>query len=99
MQKFNNFGGNMSQMMKQAQEMQKQMDKVKEELAQTAIEATSGGGMVRVEISGNYELLDLKIDPSAVDPEDVEMLEDMVIAAVNEALIQVTTLRKERLPL
>ena len=89
----------MQQMMRQAQEMQKQMDKAKAELAETAVEATSGGGMVTVELSGEYELLNLKIKPEAVDPDDVEMLEDLVIAAVNEALTQVTNLRKEKLPL
>ena len=104
MAKFNNFmggGGNaqMQQMMKQAQEMQKQMERAKEELANTAIEATSGGGMVTVEMSGAYELLNLKVAKEAVDPDDVEMLEDLVIAAINEALTQVTKLREEKLPL
>ena len=100
MNKFGNFGGgNMQQMMKQAQEMQKQMDKVKEELAETAIEATVGGGMVTVEMTGAYELINLKIKPEAVDPDDVEMLEDLIIAATNEALTQVTAMRKEKLPL
>ena len=89
----------MQQMMKQAQEMQKQMELAKEELANTAIEATAGGGMVTVEMSGAYELLNLKIKPEAVDPDDVEMLEDLIIAATNEALSQVTTLREEKLPL
>lgn len=91
--------GNMQQMMKQAQEMQKQMDKVKEELAETAIEASSGGGMVTVEITGAYELINLKIKPEAVDPDDIEMLEDLIIAATNEALNQVTALRTEKLPI
>lgn len=89
----------MQQMMKQAQEMQKQMDRAKKELSQTAIESTSGGGMVTVEMSGAYELLNLKIKPEAVDPNDVEMLEDMCIAAINEALTQVTNLRQEKLPI
>src|SRR5215510_6877503 len=94
----NNFmggGANMQQMMKQAQDMQKQLEKAKAQLAETAIEATAGGGMVTVEISGAYELLNLKIKPEAVDPDDVEMLEDLVIAAINEALAQVTKLRDE----
>jgi len=92
-------GGNMQQMMRQAQEMQKQMDRTKAELAETAIEATAGGGMVTVEISGAYELLNLKIKPEAVDPDDVEMLEDLIIAATNEALSQVAALREEKLPI
>jgi len=96
--KFNQ-GQNMQQMMRQAQEMQKKMEQIKQDLAETAIESTSGGGMVTVSISGAYELLDLKIKPEAVDPDDVEMLEDMVIAAINEALSQVTKLRDETLPL
>jgi DNA-binding YbaB/EbfC family protein len=101
MKNFGNFGGsgNMQQMMRQAQEAQKQIEKAKADLAETAIEATSGGGMVTVEISGAYELLNLKIKPEAVDPDDVEMLEDLVIAAMNEALTQVGTLRAEKLPL
>ena len=89
----------MQQMMKQAQDMQKQLEKAKEELAETLIEASAGGGMVTVEMSGAYELLNLKVKPEAVDPDDVEMLEDLVIAAVNEALNQVTKLREEKLPL
>lgn len=101
MSKFNFMGGgaNQQQLMKQAQAMQKQMDKTKEELAETAIEASVGGGMVNVEMTGAYELINLKIKPEAVDPSDVEMLEDLIIAAVNEALSQVTKLREEKLPL
>ena len=86
-------------MMRQAQEMQKKMETIKEELAETAIEATSGGGMVTVSISGAYELLDLKIKPEVVDPDDSEMLEDLLIAAINEAIKQVNALRDEKLPL
>lgn len=92
-------GQQMQQMMKQAQEMQKQLERAKEELAETLIEASAGGGMVMVEMSGAYELLNIKVKPEAVDPDDVEMLEDLVIAAVNEALNQVTKLREEKLPL
>ena len=90
-------GANIQQMMKQAQEMQKQMEKAKADLAETLIEASSGGGMVTVEMSGAYELLNLKIKPEAVDPDDVEMLEDLCIAAINEAINQVGTLRSETL--
>ena len=92
-------GGNMQQMMRQAQEMQKQIERAKEELAETLIEASSGGGMVKVEMSGAWELLDLTIDPSAVDPDDVEMMEDLVIAAINEALSQVAKIREAKLPM
>lgn len=97
-----NFGGNaqnMQAMMKQAQAMQKQIEQAKADLAETLIESSSGGGMVAVEFSGAYELLNLKIKPEAIDPDDPEMLEDLVIAAINEALTQVTKLREETLPM
>ena len=89
----------MQAMMKQAEAVKRQMEQAKEDLANTLIESSSGGGMVTVEMSGAYELLNLKIKPEAVDPDDVEMVEDLVIAAVNEALSQVTKLRDETLPL
>jgi DNA-binding YbaB/EbfC family protein len=81
--------GNMGNMMKQVQKMQKQMVKMQEELQQRVLEVTSGGGMVRVEVSGKKELVSLTIDPEAVDPEDVEILQDMILAAVNEGLRKV----------
>ncbi|NLZ39579.1 MAG: YbaB/EbfC family nucleoid-associated protein [Firmicutes bacterium] len=81
--------GNMNNMMKQIQKMQKQMAKMQEELQQRTLEATSGGGMVRVEVNGKKELVNLEIDPAAVDPDDLEMLQDMIIAAVNEGLRKV----------
>ena len=81
--------GNMNNMMKQVQKMQKEMVKMQEELQQRTLEATSGGGMVRVEISGKKELISLNIDPEAVDPDDLEMLQDMIMAAVNEGLRKV----------
>ena len=77
---------NMNKMMKQVQDMQKQMVKAQEELATLEVEASAGGGMVTVKVSGDLKINSIKIDPGAVDPEDVEMLEDMVLAAVNEAL-------------
>src|SRR5918911_3544797 len=73
-------------MMKQVQQMQAEMAKAQEELKSATVEASAGGGMVTVKMSGELELLELKIDPDAVDPEDVELLQDMVQAAVNEAL-------------
>ena len=79
-------GGNMQQLMRQAQKMQENMTKAQEELDAKEYEATSGGGMVTCKVSGKRELLSLSIKPDAVDPDDVEMLEDMVMAAVNEAL-------------
>jgi DNA-binding YbaB/EbfC family protein len=77
---------NMQQMMQQVQKMQKDMELAQEELKNEVVEASAGGGMVTVKISGDLELREVRIDPSAVDPEDVEILSDMVLAAVNEAL-------------
>ena len=77
---------NMNEMMKQVQKMQAEMVKAQEELKNEVVEASAGGGMVTVKISGELELKELTIDPAAVDPEDVEMLQDMVQAAVNEAI-------------
>ena len=79
-------GKNMKDLMKQAQKMQAEMMKSQEELENKDFEASAGGGVVKVVMNGKYELKSLKIDPQAIDPDDVEMLEDMVIAAVNEAL-------------
>ena len=72
--------------LKQAQQMQADMAKAQEELKNESVDATVGGGMVSVKMSGDLELQELKIDPQAVDPEDVDMLQDMVLAAVNEAI-------------
>ena len=77
---------NMNQMMRQVQQMQEEMAKAQESLKHETVEASAGGGMVTVKVSGELEILDLKIDPGAVDPEDVELLQDMVQAALNEAL-------------
>ena len=79
-------GANMQQLARQAQKLQQQMAKAQEELDAREFEATSGGGMVTAKVNGKSELLALTIKPEAVDPDDVEMLEDMVMAAVNEAL-------------
>ena len=81
------FGGmNQMQMMKQAQKLQQEMQRMQEELEQAEYTAAAGGGVVSATVSGKRELTALVIDPEAVDPEDVEMLQDLVIAAVNEAL-------------
>ena len=77
---------NMQQMMKQVQEMQAEMMKAQEQLKDLEVEASAGGGMVTVKVTGDLELREVRIDPQAVDPEDVEMLQDMVLAATNEAL-------------
>ncbi len=75
---------NMSAMLKQVQKMQADMAKAQEELKNEVVEASAGGGMVTVKVSGDLELRELRIDPEAVDPDDVELLQDMVLAAVNE---------------
>ena len=73
---------NIKKMLKQAQEMQK---KLQQEVEEMTVESSAGGGMVNITMRGNKELLSVKIDPEAVDPEDVEMLQDLIMAAVNEA--------------
>ncbi|MBA7616652.1 Nucleoid-associated protein [subsurface metagenome] len=72
-------------LIKQAQEFQKKMKKMQDELKGKIVEATSGGGMVTVTANGRQEILSIKIEPEVVNPEDVEMLEDLILAAVNEA--------------
>ncbi|TEB08497.1 Nucleoid-associated protein [Pelotomaculum schinkii] len=79
-------GGNMNKMMKQVQKMQQDMMRLQEELANRTVESTAGGGVVRVTANGKNEITAIEIKPEAVDPEDVEMLQDLVLAAVNEAL-------------
>ncbi|MCR5595073.1 MAG: YbaB/EbfC family nucleoid-associated protein [Lachnospiraceae bacterium] len=80
--------GNMSNLMKQAQRMQRQMEENQKELESAEYTASAGGGAVTATVSGKKEITAIKIDPDVVDPEDVEMLQDMVMAAVNEALKQ-----------
>ena len=76
----------MNALLKQAQQMQEEMLKAQEGLAEETVEASSGGGMVKVTMSGDLKLQSIKIDPEAIDPEDADMLSDMVLAAVNEAI-------------
>ena len=84
------FGGmNLNQLMKEAKKMQADMEKSQDELAEREFEATSGGEAVKVRVSGKKEILELKIKPEVVDSDDVEMLEDMIMAATNEALRQI----------
>lgn len=80
--------GNMNNLMKQAQRMQRQMEESQKELETKEFTAKAGGGAVEACVNGKKELLSVKIDPDAVDPEDVEMLQDMIVAAVNEAMKQ-----------
>ena len=87
----------MKQMMRQAQKMQKELNKAQEEIATMSFEATAGGGMVTAVASGDMAITSLTIDPDAVDPEDVDMLQDMVVAAVTEALRGVSELSNQRM--
>ena len=84
--------GNMQNMMKQMQKMQKKMAEAQEELGQQKIEGTAGGGMVIVIVTGHKEVVDVQIKPEAVDPDDIEMLQDLVLAATNDALKKVEEL-------
>ena len=77
---------NLNQMMKQVQQMQAEMMKAQEALKDEVVEASAGGGMVTVKVTGDLEVREVRIDPSAVDPDDVELLQDMVLAATNEAV-------------
>ena len=79
-------GPNLNQLLKQAQQMQAEMAKAQEQLKDETVEASAGGGMVKVTMTGDLQLREITISPDAVDPEDVEMLQDMVSAAVSEAL-------------
>lgn len=76
-------------LMKQAQEMQAQMQKMQEQLAEQQIEGTSGGGMVAITMNGRHEVVGVKIDPQVIAPDDVEMLEDLIAAACNDAVAKV----------
>ncbi len=78
--------GGMGNLMKQAQQMQQKMLKLQEEIAKRTLDASVGGGMVTVTVNGKSEVLRIKIEPQVVDPDDVEMLEDLIVAGVNEAL-------------
>jgi DNA-binding YbaB/EbfC family protein len=88
---------NMNQMLKQVQKMQADMMKAQEALANETIQASAGGGMVTVTITGDLTVKDIAIDPEAIDPEDAELLQDMVLAAVNEAIRQAQELAATRM--
>ena len=90
-------GGNMNSMIKQAQKMQEQMMKAQQEIEETEVEASSGGGMVTVKATGKKEILEINIKPEAVDPDDVEMLQDLVMVAVNDALSKADALTQEKM--
>jgi DNA-binding YbaB/EbfC family protein len=85
---FGGMPGNMNNLMKQMQKTQRKMEEAQAELETRTLETSSGGGVVKVTVNGKKELLDITIDPDAVDPDDVEMLQDLLLSAVNEALRQ-----------
>ena len=76
----------MNKMLKQVQKMQAEMERIQAELAEKRVEGTAGGGMVKVTANGRQEIMEIKIDPEVVNPDDIEMLEDLIIAAANQAL-------------
>ncbi|HJW76683.1 MAG TPA: YbaB/EbfC family nucleoid-associated protein [Thermoleophilia bacterium] len=88
---------NFGKMMKQVQKMQEQMARAQEELAQETVTASAGGGMVTVAVTGNLEVREVRIEKEAVDPDDVEMLQDLVMAATNEALRSAQELAQKKL--
>ena len=96
-QNFRGFGGgaNMQQLMRQAQKMQQQMQEAQDKLDEAEYEATAGGGMITVKVSGKREITSIAIDPQVVDPDDIEMLQDLITAAVNEALRKGEEAREE----
>lgn len=89
--------GNMNNIMKQAQKMQKQMEEAQAELEESSYTATAGGGAVEVVISGKKEITSIKFDPEVVDPDDIEMLEDLTMAAVNEAIRKMEDISTEKM--
>jgi nucleoid-associated protein EbfC len=89
--------GNMQKMMKQMQKMQREMAQAQEQLAEERVEGTAGGGMVTVVASGHKEILEVNIKPEVVDPDDIEMLQDLVLAATNDALKKVDDLVGQRM--
>jgi nucleoid-associated protein EbfC len=90
-------GPNMNQILKQAQQMQAEMAKAQEQLKNELVEASAGGGMVKVTMTGDMQLREITISPEAVDPEDVDLLQDMVTAAVNEAMRSAQELASSRM--
>ena len=90
-------GFDVNQLMQQAQQMQAQMAKAQEELASEVVEASAGGGLVTVKATGTGEITEIRIDPKAIDPDDPELLEDMVLAAVNEASRSAQALAQSKL--
>jgi DNA-binding YbaB/EbfC family protein len=94
---FGGQGGQLGGMLQQVQKLQEEMVKTQEELKDEIVSVTAGGGAIEITITGQQRLQAVKIDPDVVDPEDVEMLQDLIVAAVNEAIEQSQTMAAERL--
>ncbi len=92
-----NLGDMMKQMQKQAVNMQKKMEEVQQDLKERVIDATSGGGMVTVHVNGKQEILSIKIDPEVIDPKDPQMLEDLILAAVSQAMKKAQEMYKDEM--
>lgn len=88
---------NMQNMMKQMQKMQRNMAQIQEELAQTPVEGTAGGGVVKVTVNGQNQMLGIELAPEVVDPDDIEMLQDLIVAAANDAVSNAQKLSEERM--
>ncbi len=88
---------NMGNLLKKAQQLQEKMAKLQEELSEKTVETSSGGGMVTVLANGKQEIISIKIDPEVVDTDDIEMLEDLILAAVNDALYQAKQMVSEEM--
>ncbi len=89
--------GGLGNMMKQIQKMQAKMEEIQAQLEETEVEGTAGGGMVKVVVNGKQDLLSIKIDPEVVDPDEIEMLQDLVVAAVNQARQKAQELQNEQM--
>ena len=100
---YNNFkggfgGGNMQNLLRQAQKMQEEMEQKQREIEETTFTSSVGGGMVEASMNGKYELLSINIKKEVIDPEDAEMLSDLVMSAVNSCVEKVTTAKQENMP-
>ena len=99
---YNNFGGfgggNLNQLMRQAQKMQEDMQRAKKELEETEFSSSVGGGMIEVKMTGDRKMKAITIKPEVIDPDDVEMLEDLVISAVNDVLGQISRKEQDTMP-
>ena len=94
---FGGMPGNMNNILKQAQKMQENMQKMQEELEAKEVEASVGGGAVTVKANGKKEVIDIAIKPEVVDPDDIEMLQDMIVIAVNQAMDEIDKVTNEKL--